>query len=143
MRLPPNSLFISKFPKINYDCSRGVAELSARLSVVAYCYAIQQVGVLWLSVSKLPIAQHSNSMPSALPPHTYSCSAQTLRRVSSFVAVLRKRVYFTELASVKRIGGSRGPLAREYLHSSPNPSFVKGGTLAMEFYSLFAYFFVY
>ena len=77
----------------NYDCSRGVAELLARLSVVAYCYAIQQVGVLWLSVSNLPIAQHSNSMPSALPPHTNSCSAQTLRRVSSLIAVLRKSVY--------------------------------------------------
>ena len=32
----------------------------------------------------------------------------------------------------KRIGGSCEPLARKYLHSSPNPSFGKGGALAME-----------
>ena len=36
------------------------------------------------------------------------------------------------LASVKRIGGSCEPLARIYLHSSPNPSFGKGGALAVE-----------
>ena len=46
-------------------------------------------------------------MPTAAPlPHT-SCSAQTLRRVSSFGAVLRKKGFNFGICFCKRIGGSR------------------------------------
>ena len=31
------------------------------------------------------------------------------------------------------IGGCREPLAQQYLHSTPSPSFGKGGAFAMEF----------
>ena len=124
-------------PAVWQSCLRGVYDVFAELlRNLRSC-------VIGLFVCKHP--KPNNPSPllwSRQPPHP-SCSAQTLRRVSSFVAALRKRVYFTQLASVKRIGGSREPLARKYLYSSPNPSFGKGGAFAMEFCSLFAYFFVY
>jgi hypothetical protein len=50
--------------------------------------------------------------------------------------------FYLQTCSVKRIGGSREPMARRYLHSTLNPSFGKEGALAMELkFCLFAYFF--
>ena len=88
-------------PAVWQSCRRGVYDVFAELlRNLRSC-------VIGLYVCKHP--KPNNPSPllwSRQPPHP-SCSAQTLRRVSSLVAVLRKRVYFTQLASVKRIGGSR------------------------------------
>lgn len=86
-RLPV--VFFKKQTCKTTDCSRGVVELSACCEAMAYCKAIQRVVALWQLVSKLPLPQCHITMPTALPsPHT-SCSAQTLRRVSSLLKVFR------------------------------------------------------
>ena len=81
------------------------------MSDLAYCIAIVRVALLATSVSKLPRTNNA-TLRQVVTKSLISCSAQTLRRVSSLVVVLRKRVDFTELASVKRIGGSCEPMAR-------------------------------
>ena len=57
-----------------------------------------------------------------------------MHRITKFAQWLYIKVIqeIIKLASVKGIGGSCEPLARIYLHSSPNPSFGKGGALAVE-----------
>ena len=88
-------------PAVWQSCLRGVYDVFAELLRNLRSWLL----VFLCASTQSPITQaHSFGVGKPIHP---SCSAQTLRRVSSLLVVLRKRVLFSKLASVKRIGGSR------------------------------------
>ena len=93
----------------NYDCSRGVAESSARcmMCLPSCCatYGLVLLLFLWAS-SQSPITQvHSCGVGNHIHP---SCSAQTLRRVSSLDKELRSRNNFKQNLLLEYIWEFRG-----------------------------------
>ena len=114
------------------SCLRGVNVFAELLRNLRFC-------IIGLFVSKLPKPNNTSPLLRSRQPHLLLLLCSNLKESQQFEAVLRS-LYLFRTCFCKRIGGSREPLARIYLHSSPNPSFGKGGTLAMEFLLLICLF---